>query len=139
MRSTFPITGSLRRRAFTLSATALATCVLAGCNSPYPADETARSIVYGAVSGDPRTLDPTACYDTGCAAIIDPIYPAFLQYHYLKRDPFVLELCLGAEMPQVAPYTFTTREQGKTVTKTGQSWTFHIKHGLRFQDDPCFP
>ncbi|MCW3098206.1 MAG: ABC-type oligopeptide transport system,periplasmic component, partial [Chthonomonadaceae bacterium] len=72
-------------------------------------------------------------------AIVDPIYPAFLQYHYLKRDPFTLELGLGAEMPQVAPYPFTTQEKGKTVTKTGQVWTFHIKHGLRFQDDPCFP
>jgi oligopeptide transport system substrate-binding protein len=122
-----------------MAALALTVYALAGCNNPYPAGETARPIVYTALGEDPKTLDPAVCYDTGCAAIVDPIYPAFLQYHYLKRDPFTLEVALGAEMPQVAPYPFTTQEKGKAVTKTGQAWTFHIKHGLRFQDDPCFP
>jgi ABC-type transport system substrate-binding protein len=120
-------------------AAALAACVLTGCNNPYPAGETARPIVYTSLTEDPSSLDPTKCYDGGCGPAVAPIYPAFLQYHYLKRDPFVLEPGLGAELPTVAPYPFTVQEKGRTVTKTGQSWTFHIKRGLRFQDDPCFP
>jgi oligopeptide transport system substrate-binding protein len=139
MKLTLPTRYVLRRRGVTLSALALTAYALAGCNNPYPAGETAQSIVYAAMGDDPKTLDPNICYDVGCATVVDPIYPAFLQYHYLKRDPFALELGLGAEMPQSAPYPFTTQEKGKTVTKTGQAWTFHIKKGLRFQDDPCFP
>ncbi|MCW3055903.1 MAG: ABC-type oligopeptide transport system,periplasmic component [Chthonomonadales bacterium] len=119
---------------------ALSFGVLGGCsNDPYPPGETAQPIVYAALGDDPKTLDPSVGYDAASDSIICPIYPSYLQYHYLKRDPFTLELGLGAAMPQNAPYTFTTQEAGKTVTQTGEVWTFRIKPGLRFQDDPCFP
>jgi oligopeptide transport system substrate-binding protein len=139
MKSKLTITRVPCRIALLMATLALAACALAGCNNPYPPGETARPIVYTALGDDPSSLDPTKCYDGGCGPAVAPIYPAFLQYNYLKRDPFVLEPGLGAEMPTVAPYPITTQEKGKTVTKTGQAWTFRIKHGLRFQDDPCFP
>ncbi|MDQ3814902.1 MAG: ABC transporter substrate-binding protein, partial [Armatimonadota bacterium] len=77
-------------------------------------------------------------YTVGEAQIVDLIYPSYFQYHYLKR-PFELELALGAEQPQRKPYVYTEGEKGRNVSKRGESWTFRIKRGLRFQDDPCFP
>src|SRR5260370_32224317 len=114
---------------------------LAGCNnSPYPPGETAKPILFIAQLEDPKTFDPSIGYDVGTAVVIDCIYPAFFRYHFLKRNPFVLELCLGAEDPKREKRMVTvTGEKGKKVTQEGEEWTFKIKKGLRFQDDPCFP
>jgi oligopeptide transport system substrate-binding protein len=126
--------------AFCLLLSAFCLLASAGCsNNPYPAGETAKPILYGFLGDDPKTLDPSIAYDVAAAEVVDPIYPAYLQYHYLKRDPFVLEPGLGAEQPRRAPYTYSTTEKGKQVAHTGESWIFRIKKGLRFQDDPCFP
>ena len=113
---------------------------LAGCsNNPYPARESATATVYRVLSEDPKTLDPAIAYDVASANVIDTIYPGYLQYHYLKRDPFVLELGLGAAEPKREKWPVTVTEKGKSVTKTGERWTFKIKKGLRFQNDRCFP
>ncbi len=113
---------------------------LAGCsNNPYPAGETATSVIYRVLAQDPRSLDPAIAYDVASANVIDTIYPSYLQYHYLKRDPFVLELGLGAEEPKREKWPIKVTEKGKTVSTMGERWTFKIKKGLRFQDDPCFP
>ena len=133
------------RRARVLAGLAVAlACSLTGCsNSPYPTGQTAKPVLYRSLADDPKTFDPSIAYDVAAAEVIDPIYPSYLQYNYLKRDPFVLELSLGAAMPENKPFTFTTTEKDKAgaarqVTKTGQVWTFRIKPNLRFQDDPCF-
>lgn len=113
--------------------------ILVGCsNNPYPPGETARPILFRSLDDDPRTLDPSVAYTTTESSIMDVIYPSFYQYHYLKRDPYVLELALGAEEPRRAPYAYTETEKGRAVAKRGEAWTFRIKRGLRFQDDPCF-
>src|SRR5215470_3903088 len=113
---------------------------MTGCNNnPYPAGETAQSIIYSAIADDPKTLDPSIGYDVVFGSIIDNIYPSYLQYNYLKRDPFVVELSLGAEEPKRERVDVTITEDGKTITKQGERWTFRIKKGLHFQDDPCFP
>jgi ABC-type transport system substrate-binding protein len=112
---------------------------LAGCsNNPYPAGETEKRILYSRLREDPKTLDPSVSYTVSEASIIDVVYSSYYRYHYLKRNPFVLELNLGAAEPKREPYFYTTKEGGRTVTKRGESWTFRIKQGLRFQDDPCF-
>jgi oligopeptide transport system substrate-binding protein len=118
---------------------------LSGCsNNPHPSGAAVKPILYGIIADDPKTLDPSIGYDVASGGVIDPIYPAYLSYHYLKRDPFVLQLNLGDAEPQSAPLPMTVSEKDKDgkeakVTKTGQVWTFRIKKGLRFQDDPCFP
>lgn len=113
--------------------------LLAGCsNSPYPPGETAQPVLYRAMSDDPRSLDPSFSYTVTEARILDLICPSFFRYHYLKR-PVELELCLGAEMPKRERFTYQETEGGKTFTRTGERWTFRIKKGVRFQDDPCFP
>lgn len=112
---------------------------LPGCsNNPYPGGSTARPTLFRAMGDDPRTLDPTISYTVSEAEIVDLIYPSYFRYHYLKRDPFVLELNLGAEQPRREAYSYAAVVNGRTVTMQGESWTFRIKRGLRFQDDPCF-
>lgn len=113
--------------------------LLAGCsNNPYPPGEPAQPVLYRAMSDDPRSLDPSFAYTITEARIVDLIYNSFFRYHYLKR-PVELELSLGAEEPKREKFTYADTEKGKSVSRTGERWTFRIKKGLRFQDDPCFP
>src|SRR5215472_8029651 len=95
----------------------LSLCWLIGCsNSPYPPGQTAKPILFLAISEDPKTFDPSIGYDVGTALIIDCIYPSFFKYHYLKRDPYVLELSLGAEEPKREKKMVTIKqEDGKQV------------------------
>jgi len=116
-----------------------------GCsNNPYPHGQTAEPILYLSIADDPKTFDPQIGYDIAVGTVIDPIYPSYLSYQYLKRGPFELQLNLGDAEPKAEPCKVTVTEKGKDgkeakVTKTGQLWSFHIKKGLHFQDDPCFP
>jgi oligopeptide transport system substrate-binding protein len=107
---------------------------LPGCgNNPYPDGETASATLYLSLRDDPVTLDPTCSYTP---AIVDNICPAYFQYRYLKRDGDRLELALGAELPRREPLRLNAADP---LPRQGEVWTFRIKHGLRFQDDPCFP
>jgi ABC-type transport system substrate-binding protein len=116
----------------------LAGPLLGGCsNNPYPKGETAQPVIYRYLTGDLRTLDPTKSYRVDEAYVTDLVYSMYYRYHYLKRDPYELELVLGAEHPRREPYLYRDRKTGKQVK--GESWTFKIKPGQRYQDDPCFP
>jgi oligopeptide transport system substrate-binding protein len=127
------------RLAGTLAVAALALLV-AGCsNNPYPPGQAAGSVMYRAIPGDLRTLDPSICYVLDESAVADLIYPCYFRYHYLKQSPYVLELLLGAEEPKREKALVTDVQEGKRSQKQGEIWTFRIKKGLRFQDDPCFP
>jgi oligopeptide transport system substrate-binding protein len=130
-------TFSLRRGA-AFTALTLLLSTLTGCsNNPYPAQEHRASTIYRTFLDDPKTLDPSVCY----VALEIPglIYSCFYQYHYLKRDPITLDLDLGAEEAKRELLNVTVMEKGKPVQKRGEQWTFRIKSGVRFQDDPCFP
>ncbi|HVK05395.1 MAG TPA: ABC transporter substrate-binding protein [Armatimonadaceae bacterium] len=112
-----------------------------GCsNNPYPPGESAGNVLYRTLSDDPKSLDPSFSYTVDEAYIVDLIYPSFYKYHYLKRDPFELELNIGAKEPlrEKLPVTVTGPD-GKKRTVQGERYTFTLKPGLRFQDDPCFP
>ena len=80
----------------------------------------ARPVLYRRIDDDPRTLDPSVSYTVTEAGIIDLIYPSFFQYHYLKREPFVLQLALGAEEPKREPYPVTVTVGGKPVARQGE-------------------
>ncbi len=122
-------------RTFPLAAV-LMLALLTGCNNnPYPPGESANNVLYTTLSDDPKSLDPSVSYTVDEARITDLVYPSFFRYHYLKTDPFVLELNLGAKEPVRAPYTFTAKD-GKTTK--GEQYTFTLKKGIRFADDPCF-
>ena len=117
-----------------------AALLLPGCsNNPYPPGETRGNVIYRRLDDDPRFLDPSVAYVITEAQIIDVIYPSFFRYHYLKRNPYVLELLLGAEMPTRKATPVTDMVAGKPQKKNGETWTFRIKKGIHFQDDDCFP
>ncbi len=112
----------------------------AGCsNNPYPPDEARRPILYRSLPDDPKTLDPSVSYMVTEGLILSVIYNSYFQYDYLKQNPLVLELGLGAVMPTRQPAPAWVMQGGKKVPKTGELWSFRLKPGLRFQNDPCFP
>ena len=126
---------SLRRVAGGLPAFFLA-AFLCGCgNNPQPkairetrADGTPWRVFYSAVGEDPRTLDPQVCYDTLSNTFVSNIYEGLLQYQPFKTDPYQLMPCLAAAMP----------ERVRNADGS-ESYLFHLKSGVKFQDDPCFP
>ncbi len=70
-----------------------------------------------------RGFDPVMAGDVASALAISRIYEGLLQYAYLKR-PYAVEPCLAAALPQVSPDALT--------------YTFSVRRGIYFQDDPCF-
>lgn len=75
----------------------------------------------------PRTLDPirgSTTYDNSACSMI---FETLLQYEYLQRptDATALRPLLAAEMP--------------TISEDGLVYTFKLKPGVKFHDDPCFP
>ncbi len=72
----------------------------------------------------PKSLDPvrgSTTYDNRCASMV---YEPLLQYKYLVR-PYALEPLLLESMP--------------TRSEDGLTYSFRLKSGVRFHDDPCFP
>jgi oligopeptide transport system substrate-binding protein len=70
-----------------------------------------------------KGLDPVFADDIYSGEMVSYAYEGLLQYSYLKR-PLVLEPNLAEAMPKVSP--------------DGTTYTFQIKKGVLFQDDPCF-
>lgn len=104
--------------------------MLGGCgNDPYPPEPAGKRILHLSLRDEPTTLDPSGSLSS---AITDLFYPAFFKYDYLRRNPVRLVLAWGAEFPSREAYRLPNG-------KMGERWTFRIKRGIRFQDDPCFP
>jgi len=115
----------------------LAIWTLAGCNnSPYPPGITKESIFFMSQIDDPRKLDPASSYRDDEGKILDVICPSYYEYHPLKTKVFQLKPMLGERDARREAYNYTDAG-GKAIA--GERWTFHIRHDLRFQDDPCFP
>lgn len=70
-----------------------------------------------------RGFDPAKAGDVASALCIARIYEGLLQYSYLER-PYKVEPLLADGMPE--------------VTDDGLVYTFKIRKGIFFQDDPCF-
>ncbi len=146
-------TESRCKKTYCLGIAAISFFLLSGCtNNPYPEEELDKPTLQVALLDDPKTMDPTTAGDSVSSNVIDVIFPSFYKYHYLKRKPLVLELGLGAELPKRTDATVVFSELPKLgakdapetassnpKTSKGEKWTFRIKKGLRFQDDPCFP
>jgi len=114
--------------------------VVAGCSdNPYPAGETSKNIRYFVLTDILRHMDPVTAYRVDEGEVIDNIYAEFYKYDYLKRNPFQLDLSLGDSDATRVPYPFVDKSGKTPVNRIGEAWTFHIRHGLHFQDDPCFP
>lgn len=85
---------------------------------------------------DPRKLDPASSYRANEGQILDVICPSYYEYQPLKTKKIQLQLMLGEREAERESYPYTVAGKGKVQ---GERWTFHIRHDLRFQDDPCFP
>ena len=81
------------------------------------------NILYS-VGADFKGFDPADSGDVVSAAMVSRVYEGLLEYAYLDR-PYRAEPRLAAALPEVSP--------------DGLTYTFHLKPGVRFSDDPCFP
>ncbi|MCX7010604.1 MAG: ABC transporter substrate-binding protein [Kiritimatiellaeota bacterium] len=70
-----------------------------------------------------RTLDPAQASDVYAALEVAKTYETLLQYNYLDR-PYHVEPLLATAMPEISP--------------DGLTYTFKVRPGIFFQDDPCF-
>ncbi len=71
-----------------------------------------------------RGLDPATSGEVSSSLAISRIYEGLLQYDYLAR-PYKVIPALAETMPD--------------VSADGLTYTFKIRKGIYFQDDPCFP
>ena len=69
-------------------------------------------------------LDPIQCEDICGAREIAKVYDGLVAYHYLKR-PHELVPNLAANMP--------------TISADQRVYTFKLREGVQFHDNPCFP
>ncbi len=119
-------TGHIRRDLVATGLCALA--VLAGCSSSASRGlEAEAGVVYRfamRVSG-PKTLDPVRGSTSYDNIAISMMYEPLLEYAYLDRQPYKLRPNLLEAMPE--------------VSEGGRVYTFRLKKGVRFHDDPCFP
>ena len=101
----------------------IATLFAMGCKSENPGDE-GKKVLEFAIDSKVSSLDPiraASSYDHWAAA---PVYESLFQYNYLAR-PSKLEPNLLLKMP--------------TVSEDGLVYSFELKPGTLFHDDPCFP
>jgi len=85
-------------------------------------DQATQNTFYGAAERI-RGFDPVTAGDVASSVAIGRIYEGLLQYSYLAR-PYRVEPNLCAKMPE--------------VSSNGLVYTFTIRKGIYFQDDPCF-
>ena len=70
------------------------------------------------------SLDPARTINKYSIQLLSKVYERLLNYHYLKR-PFELTPNLVESMP--------------AISKDGLVYTFTLKKGVFFHDNPCFP
>lgn len=112
-----------------------ASVFLSGCsNNPYPSaarekrpDGSPWQVRYGAMTEDPRSLDPQVSYDSVSRRILEPIQECLLEYHPLKTDPYELQPCLLKKLPERIAH-----DDGRITYRC------ELKEGIFFHDDPCF-
>lgn len=103
----------------------LALGLLQGCWSEAgpQVPEGEKQLILPIRTAGPGSLDPvrgSTTYDNQACSLV---YETLLQYKYLKR-PLELEPLLLEAMPE--------------VSEDGRAYTFRLKQGVRFHDDPCF-
>ena len=113
-----------------LSACALAgllpgSLLLSGCGRGNLADQGrgGESVLYSQTARI-RGLDPASAGEVSSSMAISRIYEGLLEYDYLAR-PYKVRPNLAEAMPEISP--------------DGLTYTFRIRKGIYFQDDPCFP
>ena len=100
----------------------IACAALLACSpDPYPGEQGA--VLHAAVRTLPKSFDPAMIEDQSSGIIAAPVYEGLLEYHPFAR-PYRLEPALAAAMPE--------------VSEDGRTYTFTLRQGVTFHDDPCF-
>lgn len=95
---------------------------LSGCNpNPYPTEE--GKILHVGLHLLPKSIDPPQISDEGSGLLASHVYEGLLMYHPFAR-PYQLMPALAEDMPEISEDKLT--------------YTFHLKEGVFFADDPCF-
>jgi ABC-type transport system substrate-binding protein len=110
------------RRALAVIVTA--TTLVAITSSVRAVDVSSPTMRYFGSTERIRGFDPITSGDVPTAAAIYKIYEGLLEYEYLAR-PYKVRPLLAESLPEVSP--------------DGLTYTFKIKRGVRFHDNPCFP
>jgi oligopeptide transport system substrate-binding protein len=71
-----------------------------------------------------RGFDPIEAGDVPSAAAVSKLYEGLLEYEYLAR-PYTVRPLLAESLPE--------------ISEDGLTYTFRLKRGVRFHDNPCFP
>jgi oligopeptide transport system substrate-binding protein len=102
---------------------AAALFALAACNPhPYPGEE--GTMLHVGLRQLPKTFDPPDIGNNADGKIASHVFDGLLAYHPYAR-PYQLEPALAAQMPE--------------VSEDGRTYTFRLRKGVTYVDDPCFP
>ena len=108
-----------------LRASAVFLCLLlAGCGDFRRPDNNGSEEVSYSQTSRIRGLDPAVSGEVSSSLAISRLYEGLLQYDYLAR-PYKLIPALAEAMPK--------------ISDDGLTYTFSIRKGIFFHDDPCFP
>jgi oligopeptide transport system substrate-binding protein len=109
-------------------------------NSPYPADDADKNVLYSAFAERPKHLDPVQSYSSNEILFTAQIYEPPLQYHYLKR-PYELIPSAAAKMPAVQYFDQDGERLADDANPAQIAYTVYeisIKPGIRYQPHPAF-
>lgn len=109
-------------------------------NSPYPAADAEKNILYAAFAERPKHLDPVQSYSSNEILFTAQIYEPPLQYHYLKR-PYELIPATATKMPEVHYFDEKGARLGDNVDAGQIAFTIYeisIKSGIHYQPHPAF-
>src|ERR1041385_734160 len=87
-------------------------------------EPSANEMRYFGATSRIRGFDPVTSADVPSAHAIYKVYEGLYEYEYLDR-PYAARPQLAEAMPEVSP--------------DGLTYTFRLKKGVKFIDDPCFP
>lgn len=108
----------------TLSALVLVSSALAFPSAAQaPQAETGKKVLRMFLSTSETGLDPAAASDIATLSLLENIFDPLLRYDYLAR-PVKLRPNTASALPEVSP--------------DGRTYTFRIRPGIHFTDDPAF-
>ncbi len=109
-------------------------------NSPYPAADAGKNILYSAFAERPKHLDPVQSYSSNEILLTAQIYEPPLQYHYLKR-PYTLIPATTTKMPVAQYFDKNGTQLPDDVDAVQIAYTIYeisIRPGIRYQPHPAF-
>ena len=109
-------------------------------NSPYPAADAGKNILYNVFAERPKHLDPAQSYSSNEIQLTAQIYEPPLQYHYLKQ-PYVLVPLTASRMPVVNYFNkdgYRLSDNARVADIAYTVYEISVKPGIFFQPHPAF-